>query len=122
MCQYAERILKNAAEMHGCSCEIKLMGAADSAASDLDFAEQIRTVCREKMGQTVSDTLSVKAGGSEDVCYMMARVQQCGGKASFFRSCTVFAGPAHNRRFDIGEEVLGNAVKSFCAITAHLLG
>jgi len=122
MCRYAEQILENTAKMHGCTCEIRVMGGADSAESDLDFCEQIQKICREKMGMPVSDTLSLKVGGSEDVCYMMRRVQEQGGKASFMRLTTPVAGPAHNRRFDIGEEALANGVKAFCAITAQLLG
>jgi len=122
VCAAAEKVLKLSAEMYGCTCEIKLMGAADSAASDLDFAEKIRKICREKVGMPVSDTLSMHVGGSEDVCYMMARVQKQGGKATFMRAMTKMAGPAHNRRYDYEESVLANTVKAFCAVTAELLG
>ena len=122
VCAAAEKVLKLSAEMYGCTCEIKLMGAADSAATDLDFAEDIQRICREKAGLIVTDELSMKIGGSEDVCYMIARVQQQGGKAAFMRLRTDMAGPGHNRRFDIGEELLANGVRAFCAVTADLLG
>lgn len=121
VCQAAEKVLKLSAEMYGCTCEIKLMGAADSAASDLDFAEHIQRICREKAGLNVTDELSMKIGGSEDVCYMVARVQQQGGKAAFMRLRTDFAAPGHNRRFDIEEGVLERGVRAFCTVAADLL-
>jgi len=114
VCEAAEKILRHTAEMYGCTCEIKLMGAADSAASDEDFAARIQDVCHDKMGIPVAEKPVFKTGGSEDVCYMMARVQEQGGKATFMRSVTPMAGPAHNRRFDFDESILSIAVKAFC--------
>jgi len=45
---------------------------------------------------------------------MMARVQEQGGKATFMRSVTPMAGPAHNRRYDFDESILAISVKAFC--------
>lgn len=115
VCETAEKILRSTAEMYGCTCEIKLMGAAGSAASDEDFAARIQDVCRDKMGIPVAEKPVFKTGGSEDVCYMMARVQEQGGKATFMRSVTPMAGPAHNRRYDFDESILSISVKAFCA-------
>ena len=53
---------------------------------------------------------------------MMQRVQEKGGIAAFMRLHTPMAGPAHNRRFDVGEEVLVNGVKAFCATALDILG
>jgi len=114
VCEMAEKILRNTAEMYGCTCEMKLMGAADSAASDADFAAQIQAVCHDKLGIPVAENPVFKTGGSEDVCYMMARVQEQGGKATFMRSVTPMAGPAHNRRYDFDESILAISVKAFC--------
>ncbi len=121
MIEYTERILKSSAEMHGCTCEMKLMGAADSLASDTVLAERIQKICSEKMGLTVAGNPIFKQGGSEDVSYMMNRVQEQGGLAAFMRLVTPMYGPAHNRSYDFGEEVLVNSVKAFCAVTADLL-
>ena len=38
---YAKNVLENAARMHGCTCEIKLMGAAYSMKSDISLMERI---------------------------------------------------------------------------------
>ena len=121
MCRYAEDILHNTAAMYGCSCEIKLMGAADSANSDEDFCIWVRDVLAEKMGIRMSDKLMLHVGGSEDVSYMMNRVREQGGKATFMRLLSIMAGPAHNRRYDYQEEALSTGVKAFCGAVAELM-
>lgn len=122
MCQYAEKILQAAAQMYGCSCEIKLMGAADSLTSDLAMAERVQRICRLRLGIPCTDTLSVPSFGSEDIAYMMNRVQEQGGQATFIRALTQTAGPAHNRKFDFGEDVLVNSVKIFSGVALDILG
>lgn len=121
MCEYAERVLRSCAEMHGCTMEMKLMGASISMASDEEMARKVVDACH-KIGLTTSEKLLVVSGGSEDCAYMMQRVQEKGGIAAFMRLHTPMAGPAHNRRFDVGEEVLVNGVKAFCATALDILG
>lgn len=122
MQEKAEAVLRAAAQMYGCSCEIKLMGAAESLTSDKALAERVRRVCTEKLGVPVAQELMAVSEGSEDVAYMMNRVQENGGQACFMRLLTPMAGPLHNPRFDIGEEVLTNSVKVFCAMALDILG
>lgn len=121
MIGYAQDILRNTAAMYGCTCEIKLMGAADSANSDEDFCLDVQKVLSEKMGIRMSDKLMLQVGGSEDVSYMMNRVREQGGKATFMRVLSIMAGPAHNRRYDFQEEALVTGVKAFCGMAAELL-
>ena len=121
MTEYATAVLQIAAAMHGCTCELRLMGAADSLSSDRALAERVARVCRENLQLPVSDTLCSKNGGSEDFSYMMNRVQARGGQATFMRVLTSEAGPAHSRRFDFGEQVLPNAVKIFCGTVYDIL-
>lgn len=121
MCEKATRILESAAAMYDCTCEIKLMGAANSLSSDEVLCRRINAIVQEQLGMPVSETLRMKSGGSEDVSYMMARVQEQGGQASFMRFLTHIVGGAHNRRFDFGEEMLCNGVKIFCAVVSDLL-
>lgn len=121
MCEYAKRVLRSCAEMHGCTMEMKLMGASISMASDEEMARKVVDACH-KIGLTTSEKLLVVSGGSEDCAYMMQRVQEKGGIAAFMRLHTPMAGPAHNRRFDVGEEVLVNGVKAFCATALDILG
>lgn len=119
---YAKNIIEGAAKMHGCTCEMKLMGAAYSLTSDGELMDRIKRVCEEKLQLPVSDITSSKNGGSEDVSYMMRRVQEQGGQATFMRALTKMAAPGHNRRFDFDEQVLPNAVKIFCGTVYDILG
>jgi aminobenzoyl-glutamate utilization protein A len=120
--QYAERILKSAADMHDCTMEIRLMGASESQTSDEDFCMEIHKICMEKLGLVpVSAPLIRKNGGSEDVAYMMNRVQEQGGKASFMRLMTTMSAPGHNRRYDFDESVLKQGVKAFAGMALYLL-
>lgn len=113
MCDAAQRVLKNCAEMYGCTMEMKLMGAAESLTSDKAFVERLGNACRSA-GLQVKDGM-IRSFGSEDIAYMMNRVQEKGGQAAFMRLLTDFAAPAHNRKYDFGEAALVNGVKAFCA-------
>ncbi len=122
MCRYAMKILENAAQMHGCTCEVRLMGAADSLNSDEALARRIARVCTEALGLPVMEPIMMASRGSEDVAYMMNRVQQQGGQAVFMRPQTRLAAGAHNRRYDFDEAILPMAVKIFCGAVCDILG
>ena len=122
MRSYTENIVAGAAQMYGCTYDIRLMGSAISLHSDEVLAERVKKVCTEKLGLTCSDVLMVKSTGSEDSSYMMQRVQEKGGQACFFRPLTEVYGPAHNRLYDFEESILGNAVKTFAGMALHILG
>lgn len=121
MIKYAEDILQNTAAMYGCTCEMKLMGAATSNESDPDFCEYLRDLWNEKLGFPKSEKLMLRIGGSEDVSYMVNRVREQGGKAAFMRAMTITTGPAHNRRYDFDECLLVPTVQAFCAAVADLM-
>ncbi len=121
MCEYAIRILENAAAMHGCSCDIKLMGSADSLSSDEALCQRIARVCVEDLQMPVSKELMIRSGGSEDIAYMMNRVQEQGGQAVFMRARTTTYAGAHNRLFDFDESLLARSVKLFCGTVYDIL-
>ena len=118
---YATNIIEAAAKMHGCTYEMKVMGGAQSLTSDLELANRVRRVCEEDMHLVVSDVTSSRNGGSEDISYMMTRVQEHGGQATFMRALTKMSAPAHNRRFDVDEVVLPNAVKIFSGVVYDIM-
>ena len=120
MIEYAEKILDNCADMYGCTCEKVIVGAAESMDTDLDFAELIRDTCKEA-GMAVSKELSVLSFGSEDISYMMNRVQKRGGKAAFMRCLADITNVAHNDHFDFSEDCLKEGVKAFCIMAAKLM-
>lgn len=120
MVEYATNVIKSAAKMHGCTYEMKVMGEAKSLASDDILAEQVR-LSAEKVGMSVSSVNQSKNGGSEDFSYMMSRVQEQGGMATFMRIRSYRPAPGHNRRFDLDEVAIPNAVKIFCATVYDIM-
>lgn len=101
---------------------MKVMGSAYSLTSDQALMDRVRRVCEEDLHLPVSEITSSRNGGSEDVSYMMRRVQEQGGQATFMRVLTKESAPGHNRRFDFDEQVLPNAVKIFCGTVYDILG
>jgi len=120
--EYALRIIKGAAQLHNVDYEVKEMGGAQSLNSDDELAERVRTVCIEGLKTIkVSDILKNKNGGSEDVSYMMKRVQDKGGQATFMRLLTLTAASGHARTFDFDEEVLAKGIKVFSAVVYDIM-
>lgn len=121
MDDYAKRILESAAAMHGCTVEVKLMGATSSIQSDKALAERVAKMCSENLGLKPSSDIMFKMGGSEDAAYMMCRVQEQGGQAVFMRIRTPLAAPGHNRRYNFDETYIPKAIKIFCATAYDLM-
>lgn len=115
---YARRILQSAADMHGCSVEIKVMGAANSLESSPELMAALQEVA-PRCGLRSTSFLRTLSGGSEDFSYMMNRVQERGGVATFFQLLTPEAGPGHSRTFDIEEEKLVNGVRAFAGYVLY---
>lgn len=118
---YARNILEAASSMHGTTCEIKVMGSAYSLESDRVLMERIQNVCQNRMGMKVNPHIRMKAGGSEDISYMMKCVQDHGGQASFMRIMAKTAGPGHSRQFDFDEHMMINGVKAFCGVAYDIM-
>jgi aminobenzoyl-glutamate utilization protein A len=111
MRERAERVLRSAAEMHGCEVELSTAGRAPSAASD----DAIRTVVADVAGGVtgVDSVLdSDDLGGSEDATYLMQHVQDRGGKAAYVAGGTDHPGGHHTSTFDVDEETIRIAVET----------
>ncbi len=118
--EYATNVIEAAAKMHGCTYEMKLMGGANSMTSDDAMVQKVKKAT-EEVGLQSAKVDNSKSGGSEDYSYMMTRVQEQGGIATFMRVHSKQSAPGHNRRFDIDEIVIPNAVKTFCAAVYDLM-
>ena len=119
----AIEICRAAAMMEGCTCEMELMGHAPSQTSDILFIERIAGMVREHLPQyTVSSNPNVQNWGSEDIGFMMKRVQEQGGQAVYMRTMTAMASPQHTVRFDVDETVLKKGAVIFASIIYDLLG
>lgn len=118
--EYAKNVIEAAAKMHGCTYEMVMMGAAQSMTSDKAMIDRVRAAA-EHIGLKVSEDDGEPSGGSEDYSYMMTRVQEQGGIATFMLVHSKQAAPGHNRRFDIDEVAIPNAVKTFCATVYDIM-
>lgn len=118
---YARRIIKGAAEMHDCGYEITPMGGAAALVCDWPLSERVRDVCAGKLGMRVI-TLPSIGGGSEDFAYMSERVQQQGGKATYFGILTSCPATNHSDRFDFDEGALVDGVRAFCGAVYDIMG
>lgn len=118
----AKEICQAAAMMEECSCEMRLMGRALSQVSSPELIDRISNLVRNHLPQyQVSSNPNAKNWGSEDIGFMMNRVQEQGGQAVYMRTMTKMASPQHTVRFDVDEDVLVKGAVSFSAIVCDLL-
>lgn len=118
----AREICTAAAMMEGCTCEMVLTGHAPSQVSDEVLIERIAAMVETQLKPyRVSSCRNARNWGSEDIGFMMNRVQQHGGQAVYMRTMTKMASPQHTVRFDVDESVLKKGAVTFAAIVYELL-
>ncbi|MCX7828170.1 MAG: amidohydrolase [Thermanaerothrix sp.] len=101
----AEEVLKGAAASYGVDVLIKLAGAATTARSDDEMVRMVEEAASSVEG--VKDVRSEGSiGGSEDISWMMNKVQDRGGKACYFILGAHTAAGHHNGGFDLDEDAL----------------
>jgi aminobenzoyl-glutamate utilization protein A len=106
MRERAERVVRGAAEMHGCEVEIGTKGRAPSARSDPELADVVSRVAGGVGG--VERVLERdELGGSEDATYLMREVQENGGYAAYVGIGTDHPGGHHTATFDVDERSIG---------------
>ena len=133
MFERAVRVLEAAAEMYGCDLEIRAMGSAPSAESDGELADRVARVAGEIGGLKVLSPF--ESGGSEDLAYMMQRVQEKGGLATSIGLGADLYGisyeaqegreavlGAHTPEFDIDEGALRVAVDLLATVVLDIVG
>ena len=103
------RVLRSAAEMHGCAVETRTLGRAPSARSDPELREVVAAVASATDGVT-SLLDADHLGGSEDATFLMQRVQDRGGKAAYVGVGTDHPGGHHTETFDVDEATIGVGV------------
>ncbi|SFG13464.1 aminobenzoyl-glutamate utilization protein A [Halopelagius inordinatus] len=102
----SRRVLRSAAEMHGCEVETFTEGKAPSARSDDELVSVVSDVARENANVT-SLVERDALGGSEDATYLMREVQENGGKAAYIGVGTDHPGGHHTGTFDVDEDSIG---------------
>lgn len=99
-----EKVIEGSAKTFDVEYEIIKQGGAPAYNKyDKEFVGMIAAHLEEK-GFNIDIARSL--GGSEDVTYMMNRVEEKGGKSIHFGFGTELAGAHHNNKFDFEEEAL----------------
>ena len=120
---YAERIVRAAAGMHGCTCEIALRGEAAGDCNDSELCRTVLSVCRERLGLAVEELPDEPLGYvSEDYSLLAARVRAHGGQSCYFKNLSACAAPIHDPRFDFPDRALVAGVIAFAGLTAAEMG
>lgn len=124
VCDYmkaaAKKIIKSSADMHMCDYEIIGMGSAESSFSDQEMIDRTRKVASELGVFEVIEDEGTMAG-SEDCTYLMNRVREHGGLASYFVLGTKLKAPHHNDFFDVYEPDMKNGVKLLLGLAYDLM-
>lgn len=123
MAEQARQICQGAAAMTGCTCQVTAVGEAPSQVSDLPFVERIRDMIQTKLPQyKVSTVYNSRNWGSEDIGFLMERVQAHGGQAAYMRTMTTMASAQHTTAFDLDEKALDKGISVFAAIVYNVMG
>jgi aminobenzoyl-glutamate utilization protein A len=119
MYECAVRVLTSSAAMYDCVLEIRAMGEAQSANSDPELTARVEEVALAVGGFTIRPP--EQAGGSEDITYMMRRVQECGGQATNIGIGADLGGWGHHTaEFDLDERALSGATKLLSVLVLEL--
>ncbi|MDR1977985.1 MAG: amidohydrolase [Synergistaceae bacterium] len=116
----SQEILRGAAAMYETEVAVTKTGAGTDAAGDAPLVAKAGEAIRASgLFQKVLET--VQGGGSEDATWMMRRVQEGGGQATYLALGSNIAAPHHNGCFDIDESSMLLGVKALVAIVDRLL-
>lgn len=99
-------VINGAAAMYGVQSSIEIVGQAPSGKSDLKLINIIKNACKNIDGvDSIIDEANF--GASEDVTFMMKRVQANGGNACYTIIGSNLSGEHHAEDFDFDERSLG---------------
>jgi aminobenzoyl-glutamate utilization protein A len=114
-----ERVLYAAAEMHDCDVTLRVISESPRADSDAELRDLIGSVAR---GSRSVDTVvpEQEFGWSEDVTYLMERVQGNGGLASYLLVGADHPTGHHTPTFDVDERSLGVGVEVIAETIAEI--
>ena len=117
----ATTIVESAATMHDCTVDIDYGATAPSAESDEELLKDVVAVA-EGNERVTSLLRRDDLGGSEDASYLMARVQENGGLATFVGIGTDHPGGHHTATFDVDEDSLVLGVEVIADAMLRLSG
>lgn len=101
----AEAVFEGAAVSHDCETETIVEGEAPSAESDAELVEAVQDAAQAHP-DVERATRRGSIGGSEDATFLMQRVQDNGGLATYLAVGTDHPGGHHTATFDVDERSL----------------
>ena len=101
----AEQVFEGAAISHDCSADVEIEGEAPSAESDQELVDIVTNAARTHP-DIERATRRGSIGGSEDATFLMQRVQDNGGLATYACIGTDHPGGHHTSTFDVDEDSL----------------
>jgi aminobenzoyl-glutamate utilization protein A len=105
-----ENIIAHSAMMHELQYELEVIGEGTTLDSDEALVNIVLEEAKHVEGFKQLKQY-VKGGASEDASFLVGRVQECGGQATYMVIGTTIAAPHHHFKFDIDEKVLPLSVE-----------
>lgn len=113
-----KRIIRAAASLYDLEEDIEIVGRATDAVCDEEWVSIVEQVCASS--QKITRVLPhARFGVSEDVTFMIDRVQQRGGKATYLLFGTPISEGHHHPKFDYQEDVLSIATETLIRLIQH---
>ena len=117
----ARTVVEAAAEMHDCTSTVEPGPEAPSATSDDRLVDLVADVA-DSSDRVERRLRRDSLGGSEDATFLMDRVQQQGGVATYVGVGTDHPGGHHTATFDVDEESLAVGVEVLAGAVERLGG
>ena len=118
---YALRIFKASAEMHGVTCDVHQTEGFPPILSDAELAERMESVANAHVpGVCVRYVPHRTLYGTDDFVYMMEKVREHGGLATDTQQISDVQGIVHTGEFDYDESVIPKTAKVFAATVYDL--
>lgn len=114
----ARRIIDGAARMQDVECEMEVVGEGIDADCDPEWPGIVREACAASSIRVVDEGA---VGGSEDATFMMNRVREGGGRATYMLFGSPTGGGHHHPRFDFDEAALGVGVETLTRTIEHVV-
>lgn len=103
-------IVKNSAEMYGLEYDINVIGQATTLTCDEELVDVVLDAAKGIEPFHTFERIGI-GNGSEDASFLMKRVQERGGKATYMIIGSTLAAPHHHQKFDIDEQTLPASVQ-----------
>lgn len=116
----AQEILTGAAAMYETTVRVSKTGEGTNASGDEALVRKVGEAIKN-LGCFKEIRETVQGGGSEDATWMMRRVQESGGQATYLALGADITAPHHNGGFDVDESSIILGVKALVAIVEKLI-